>query len=449
MPIVIADELKDKLTDAATVAASVKDTMAEQDKKLARYQKLDDYYQGKHAILKRQMRPGLPNHKNVHNFAKYITVMATGYLIGKPVTYHIPDESGLDVLLEQYQRADIAYIDTELAKDCSVFGLGHELIYTDETGKPKSAVIDPRNSYLCVSDDIEKSPIMGVYYYLVAGREKIYMVNAYTDTYSFVFSSKDKRNFELVSQEPHYFDAVPMVEYQNDEEMQGDFEQVITLIDAYNLLSSDRLNGREQDIDSILAIYGMQAPNENEIKALKDDKILALPADARAEWLTKLLSEEGHETARKALSEDIHKFAFVPDMTDREFAGNASGVAMRYKVIAFEQMTATKERFFKKGLRLRMELYGRILGLHGNREFDTDLIDIKFVRNLPVNESEIAEMVSTLAGMVSQRTLLTQIPFVENVNAELEGAAQERQERLQLESQLLGGYPGDIIAGRV
>ena len=112
-------------------------------------------------------------------------------------------------------------------------------------------------------------------------------------------------------------------------------------------------------------------------------------------------------------------------------------------------MTATKERFFKKGLRLRMELYGRILGLHGNREFDTDLIDIKFVRNLPVNESEIAEMVSTLAGMVSQRTLLTQIPFVENVNAELEGAAQERQERLQLESQLLGGYPGDIIAGRV
>ena len=52
------------------------------------------------------------------------------------------------------------------------------------------------------------------------------------------------------------FSMVNVIEYYNNAECQGDFEQVISLIDAYNLLQSDRLNDKEQFVDAILLIKG-------------------------------------------------------------------------------------------------------------------------------------------------------------------------------------------------
>ena len=52
--------------------------------------------------------------------------------------------------------------------------------------------------------------------------------------------------------------------------------------------------------------------------------------------------------------------------------------------------------------------------------FDWRGIDIIFTRNIPSNDTDIANMVNTLKDIVSEETLLAQIPFVENVQDELE-----------------------------
>lgn len=58
----------------------------------------------------------------------------------------------------------------------------------------------------------------------------------------------------MVDVQQHYFGAVPVTEFWNNEEQQGDFEQQISLIDAYNVLMSDRVNDKEQLVDAILKI---------------------------------------------------------------------------------------------------------------------------------------------------------------------------------------------------
>ena len=59
---------------------------------------------------------------------------------------------------------------------------------------------------------------------------------------------------KIIDVEPHNFGDVPMVEYWNNSEETGDFEQVISLIDAYDTLESDRINDKTQFTDALLGI---------------------------------------------------------------------------------------------------------------------------------------------------------------------------------------------------
>jgi len=66
-----------------------------------------------------------------------------------------------------------------------------------------------------------------------------------------------------VSEEEHYFGAVPIAVFKNNEEEVGDFEKVISLIDAYDKMESDSLNDFEYFTDAYLALYGFTADPED------------------------------------------------------------------------------------------------------------------------------------------------------------------------------------------
>jgi len=61
-------------------------------------------------------------------------------------------------------------------------------------------------------------------------------------------------------------------------------------------------------------------------------------------------------------------------------------------------------------------------------KFDWRAIDIMFRRNIPANLSEIATVVSQLDGIVSNETLLAQIPFVDDATAEQEKLNDEKEQ---------------------
>ena len=60
---------------------------------------------------------------------------------------------------------------------------------------------------------------------------------------------------------------------------------------------------------------------------------LSYASDAKAEYIARTFDESGMEVLRKAIKEDIYTFSHVPNLTDENFVGNSSGVAMEYKLL--------------------------------------------------------------------------------------------------------------------
>ena len=119
-------------------------------------------------------------------------------------------------------------------------------------------------------------------------------------------------------------------------------------------------------------------------------------------------------------------------MTDENFSANASGVAIKYKLIGLEQIRSRKERLFKKAAQRRIEL---IFGVNSllNNNFDFRDIELTFSDNIPANVKEMAEIVNSLTGIVSQSKLLSLLPFISDPRDEMEMIKKENEDSIDTE----------------
>lgn len=438
-----------------------------------KYKKLNDYYDGEHAIKERTVsNSSLPNNKLVCNHAEYITDMAVGYVFGCPINYSsnnkvVKEESNNTIknkiksmLNKSIKSATISPIDelngifteidedshnNELALDISINGLGYELVYmnTEEVPYPELAVLDPRETFLVVDNTVKHRPLFAVHYYPkndIDGKIKSYYVEVYLTDKKMIYQFKDLTSSTTIGEpedEPYYFGDIPVIEYKNNKKCKGDFEGVINLIDAYNLLQSDRVNDKEQLVDALLAVMGASfGDDEKEMtetaQLLKSMKILELPEGGDAKWLVKNLNETEIEVLKKSIKDDIHEFSKVPCLTDENFVGNASGVAMKYKLLGFEQLGRTKERYFKKGLRQRFKLISNIENIRA-KNIDPSTIDIVMKRSLPVDDELQARIAQETEGFISWETRVSR--FDAELDIDKERALLEEENKKKIEQQ--------------
>lgn len=409
------------------------------------------YYEGKHKILEDTKR----ENKLVCNHAKDISDTASSYFIGNPVTYK--SEQDIKDLIDALEAAGADETDGDNGLDLSIYGLAYEYVYVKENENDLLIKnLSPENTFMVKDDSIEENELFAVYYYIRKDdsgmSQEHYMATILTPNYKYELDIQNSDVPQMTTELPveHFLGEIPIVEYLNNKLAIGDFELQIPLIDAYNALMSDRITDKEQFIDAILAIYGTLLSDEDEedteeedqnIKKAKDRlkkyKIMELPDTAKAEYLTRTFDESGVEILKKAIEQDIHKFSHIPCMSDESFGGNVSGVAMEFKLLGMENITKIKTRYYKKGLRKRLRLFCNYLGLHG-KNVDPKGITMTFTRALPKNLLEISQIVSNLWGKVSRKTLLSQVPFVDDVDEELRAVEKEEQENLEKQQAMFG-----------
>lgn len=446
--------------DITVDAKLIKGVMEEFTKDVVpRLEKLKEAYAGKGAITKRTRSAGLPNNRLVHAYPRYIVTMASGYLVGEPVKYaDDAQKEAVQALMDAYRHSSIDSVDAELAAAASTYGRGVCICYADEDGAPRAAPLSPMEAFVVYDDTVEHKPMFGVHWlnkHDAAGKVIGVQVHVHTAAEDMIFEGKAASSLGGIPLvKPHYFGGVPMVEFWNNAEETGDFEPVLSLIEAYDVLESDRVNDKQQFTDAVLLLTGctLEAPEEideegNIVKdprtpaqRLVEERTLSLPdTEAKAEWLVKASDESGAETLRNAIKGEIHKMSMVPDLTDEHFAGNVSGVAMRYKLLGFEQLTKIKERWFREGLVARMKLFASFLSVLAVASLDTETVTITFTRALPVNETEIAAMVAQLSGIVPQRALLAQLPFIEDVDEAVAELEEEQEKAAKRQADAFGG----------
>ncbi len=404
------------------------------------------YYRGEHKILSENRK-----NKLVCNHAKDISDTASAYFIGNPISYK--SDTDIADLTDLLEAAGADETDGDNGLDLSIYGRCYEYIYPKED-KTILAVknLSPENTFMVYDDTIEQGELFAVYYYVrkddTDRRDIIYVATVLTPNFKWVLNIEaiDTPQALLEEPEPHYLREIPIIEYLNNKLAIGDYELQIPLIDAYNALMSDRIADKEQFIDSILAIYGAllgdpDALDEDGNTAkdkIKKDKLLELPADSKAEYLTRTFDETGVEILKKAIEQDIHKFSHIPCMTDESFGGNVSGVAMEFKLLGLENITKIKTRYYKKGLRKRLRIFAGWLYTSRQIMVNTAGITPTFTRALPKNLLEISQIVANLWGKVSRKTLLSQIPFVDDVDEELAAVEKEAEEAAKQQQAMFG-----------
>lgn len=429
-----------------------------------RLQKLSDYYDGKQDIQKRLFRNNetTKNIKVTVNHAKYITDMNVGFMTGNPVKYTAAQGKNMDAILEEMDTMDLQKHDTELEKDCSVMGYGYEILYLKELPEPingqrvqtKVECIDPRAVVMVTDDTVEHEPLFAIYVqekYDLDGRQNGYLITAYTKSNVIKYRTEEGyyiNEYTPKTVEPHYFGDVPIIEYRNNEERQGDFEQEISLIDAYNTIQSDRVSDKEAFVDALLIFYGFGISEEDQ-EDLRHGFIDNAPSKsdgASAEWLVKTFDEGQIELLKKSLEDDIHKTSYVPNMNDQNFMGNVSGEAMKFKLFGLLNMVATKTRYFTEGLRKRLRLLQNVLAVRG-QVADVTGCSIKITPNIPVNLSEAVSNVVAADGHIPREIAYSWLPDIDDPKEVNEMMQEQTAQSIKNQQQaMLEGNP-DYMEG--
>ena len=394
---------------------------------LPNLQKMEDYYSGEHNILNKKNRTtDKEDAKLIHDYPGYITTIATAYFLGKPISYTLQDDKlkkDFEKLSEYLSTEEEQQENFEHSENCSIFGKSYELWYKNVDNTIGNVVVDPRDCFILRDNTVKKEITAAVRWDKTKNKEDkwVYTLEVYDSTtvttYEFLSESDKKEvpNIKGVTK-LHGFNQVPIIEFLNNKRAFGDFKKVVSLIDGYDEAASTSVDDMTDFTDALLVLTNVGGTNKETLKKIKEDKLMLIDDDGDAKWLIKQVNDSYAQNNKNRLNQDIHKFSMIPDMQDKEFSGNSSGVALGYKLLALEQLAAQKEMHFKKAINQRLQL---MIDFHNLKISPKDIQKV-FTRNVPKNLVEAADTAQKLQGIVSHETILSILPFIEDAKVELE-----------------------------
>lgn len=400
--------------------------------KLTRYK---NYYDGIQAILNKSYTDSSkPCNKTVINYCKNIVDSYCGYL-ATPNHISYSSDNDIEEIMEILRYNDYNAEDADLLLNALIYGVAAELMYIDAHAQTRFRLINPTQCFGVYDDSLTGDLIYFV---------RMYKANEWdsTDTYKVdVYNEHTIKHYEMagangaltfISEEFHYFNQCPAnIFYLPDEK--SIFDCVMGLQDAANELLSAEIDDFSAFCDAYLALYGVDAEAED-IAAMKENRVLVLPADANASWLTKNANDTQVENMLKRIHDSIYRIAQCPDFSSETFVGGvSSGIAIKYRLTGMETRAGKIEGEMKKALQRRIEIICGIASLKLGEEVFRD-INIDFKRNIPEDNTSLIAMVNSLKGIVSDKTLLAQLPFIDDVNAELEALQEQKEANISLYS---------------
>lgn len=397
-----------------------------------------NYYNGFQDILEKSYPDtSKPCNKLVINFCKNIVNSYLGYMAAPNcITYQ--SDNNIDTLFDTLKYNDYANEDIDFLRDALIFGEAHELMYIDYEANARFTTISPLESFAVYDNCLGGELLYFVRWYQANQWDNSdkYYVDVYNDkTIKHYQMYGELGNLEFIKEEPHYFSQCPanIFELENRESI---FNCIITLQDAYNSILSDQ----NDDIDSFTtAILKFTGDFDMEVLEGQKDQItksrqIFLPRNGAngskidVDFLTKPQNNEQAKDALERIKADIYRIAQCPDFSSESFTGGvSSGIAIRYRLTGMETKAGTIEAAMKKALQRRIEILCGFVSLKFGEEVYRD-ININFERNIPEDLSTVATAVSQLNGIVSDETLLSTLPFINNPQEEAK-KVQEQKER--------------------
>lgn len=398
-------------------------------------QKYKNYYDGIQAILSKTYSDTTkPCSRTVINYCKNIVDSYCGYL-ATPGHISYSSTEDIEEVMNILKYNDYQAQDSDFLLDALIYGVAYELMYSDAQAHTRFRLINPISCFGVFDDSLSGDLMYFVRMYKVSDWDETitYNVDVYSDNDIKHYRMSGMNGYlEFISEEPHYFSQCPVnILVMPDEK--NIFDCIIGLQDAANELLSDEIDDYSAFCDAYLALTGCDADTD-EIISMKENRVMILPEGATASWITKNSNDAQVENILRRVHESIYRIAACPDFSSESFVGGvSSGIAIQYRLTGMETRAGKIEALMKKALQRRIEIICGIASLKLGEEVFRD-INIDFKRNIPEDTTSTIALINALKGTVSDATLLSQLDFIPDVQAELEAVQAQKEANMSLYS---------------
>ena len=387
---------------------------------------LYNYYKGKQPILERtkEFRKDICN-VVVENHANEIVSFKTGYLMSNAIQYVSRDSDvrnvdAVDALNKYMQAASKASCDRVLAEWFAICGVAYRIVLKrdDAEGGDVNPImaynLDPRNTFVVYSSGIGHEPMLGVSYIQHGDGSLILSCYTKTEYFKVGYPATVGLNGVGAIQErtEHILGDVPIIEYLQNPARLGAFETVLTQLDALNIISSNRLDGVEQFIQSILVTKGIDLIDDSGEKIdlyaqLREMLGLNLPADGDAKYLTQELNQTQTQTLVDYLYQSVLVACGMPNRNGGSSTSDTgTAVTMRDGWADAEARAKDTEQMFEPSERRFLGIVLRILDATRHITLSNDDIAIVFTRRNYENMQNKAQVFATLRAIENFPPLL-------------------------------------------
>lgn len=334
------------------IAKVLMETMAEHEANRIEMSELFKYESGNQPIFYRvkDIRPEI-NIPACANYAREIVDFKLGYEFATPYTLvqrakddfrradPKQDDKRIASLNEMFFEQDKPGKDLKLARNFKICGVAYMMAYPKKDNDGSVApfdllVLNPLNTYIVRTNDAYQKKVLAVTYTILKNGTK--RITAYTDEWIFegtmfgvmAEGEKPENGFRRTANQ---LGMIPIVEFENNHSRQGAFEPVIPLMDALNIVNSDRVNDVAQYVQSILWLHNCKI-DESQKEELRDGgfiqtKTTADGREAKVTYVTSPLNQSETQTLVDYMYNQILEIAGVPGR-DTATGGNTGSAIL-------------------------------------------------------------------------------------------------------------------------
>ena len=418
----------------------------------------DDYYNYGHDIAHKQRTVigeggkaftdvNLPCNKFIDNQYANMVDQKVNYLLSKPLTFKTDDKAYNDALHTVFNKSFHKLL-KNLGKDVYNGGIGWLYPYYDENGNFKIRKFKPYEILPFWEDNDHNELDFAVRYYEVLGYEghveKVYKFVEVYDTngiHKFTYENGGLKPdyqtyyFEMPNLKgeliPYNWDRVPLIPFKSNDSELPLLQKCKSLQDGINELLSNFADSMQENCsgNSVLILknydgtdLGEFRHNLSQYRAVKvrtvdgaDGGLESLQIEVNSANYQVILSE-----LKKALIQNCRGY----DIDELKSSGSPNEMTIKSIFSQIDLDANELETEFQASFEQLLWFVNQYL----HTDATTDVI---FDRDLMINESQVIQDINASSALLSKRTLLSQHPFVNDVDDELKELDKEQAKELE------------------
>jgi len=397
------------------------------------------------------INPNRSNHHNANAFHRILVDQKVGYIIGRKPVIKVNFKGKKDDefvnAVDSFTGEEFNEVLQELLTGASNKGFEVLHIYYDKDGKLRLCVV-PAQEIIPIYDsqyETELEQVIRYYDTIVIRNGHKYIrkrVEWWTKEEVTYFMENDDHNFvydENVDKNPcpHWWNVsiedgfekkrsencwnkVPFIILKNNSRGTTDLEAVKGLIDAYDLLSSEGTNNLLDLVELYWVIQGYGGETAGAIaRKLQINKAVNISDSSGSVEAKQIdISMDGRLSYMKMLRKDIFQFGQGVDTDVDRLGSSTSGVTLKFQYTLLELKAAGASVQLKKCINdilwYMIEDYNR----KHKTSYSGEMINVCLRRNAITNDYETVQMIQMSEGLLSNETLKSYHPFVENISNE-------------------------------